>query len=214
MTFDALSSDVLHLMDHLSIERAVLLGHSLGGKVAMATALNHSQRISGVIVADMAPVDYTKAQQQRDWNSVKHIVTTVSQTNPNDYKGRKELEEALADKIRDLGMRQFVVANAAYEDSPSGDKVWRWRINVPVLLSNLDYMASWPYENNSSLQYPGKALFISGRKSSYVLPEYHENIRQVFPQAQFEALEGAGHWVHADKPKEFIDSVGSFLRSM
>jgi pimeloyl-ACP methyl ester carboxylesterase len=210
MTFDAMSNDVVHLLDHLKIEKAVVLGHSLGGKVAMSTGLNHSDRVAGLIVADISPVNYMVAKEQKDWNSVRKVMQTVSETNPANFPGRKELEDALSDRIPDLAMRQFVVANAVYEESSSG-KVWRWRMNVPVLMKNLDYFALWPYSDKS---WSGPVLFVSGQRSGYVLPEYHETIKGFFPQAQFSVIPHAGHWLHADKPKEFIDACGSFLKSV
>jgi esterase len=207
MKFPEMSSDVIELMNQLEIERAVILGHSLGGKVAMSAALEHPERVKGIIAADIAPVNYS-ALKRAEWTQVRHIVQTVAETNPEQFDGRSQVEKYLEDKIPSLAMRQFVVANFVKDEESNR---WKWRIHVDSILKHLEYFSTWPYE---SRYFPNPAFFISGEKSNYLSESDRPEILQFFPDSKFHIVPGAGHWLHADNPKDFIASVGSFLHSI
>jgi esterase len=204
-----MSGDVLKLMDELEIDDAVLLGHSLGGKVAMAAALEHPDRVKGLVVADIAPMDYS-VMGKAEWAQVRHIVQTVADTDPQKFSGRSQIEKFLEDKIPNLAMRQFVVANFVKDEEREGD-CWKWRINVESILNNLNYISTWPYD---SQYFANPAFFISGENSNYVPQTARSQILQFFPNSKFHIVPGAGHWLHADNPKDFIASVGSFVNSL
>jgi esterase len=211
MSFSDMSEDVIHLMDQQKIERAILLGHSLGGKVAMASALEFPERIKGLIVADIAPVDYS-SKGKAEWSQVRHIVQSVADTDPKLFKGRLEVEKYLEEKIPNLAMRQFVVANFVKDDESANDD-WKWRINVEVILKNLSYFSTWPYEG-SGKKYANPSLFISGERSNYVKESFHPQIRESFPNCRFHSVPSAGHWLHADNPKDFISACGAFISEL
>ena len=195
-SFEAMASDIIEFMDRKNIETATIMGHSLGGKVAMQVALTFPTRVSKLIVGDIAPVEYPHHHNRifDGLNAVSHA----------DVASRKEAEKILADYVDIPAVRLFLLTNL----SRQADKSLAWRINVAGLSNGYENIAKKPHGS----PYMGPTLFIRGALSDYVRPEYSPAIHALFPQAEIATLEGAGHWLHAEKPEEYIKMTLDFLK--
>ncbi|MBQ1202704.1 MAG: alpha/beta fold hydrolase [Loktanella sp.] len=168
-----------------------VLGHSMGGKAAMVLAVRHPDLVRKLIVADIAPVTYTHSQMGP--------LAAMRGLDPTSVSTRAEAKDRLA--ALDPGVADFLLQSLDMKDR-------RWRLNLDVLAAEMDHIIGFP---ELSGQFEGPALFLSGAKSDYVRPEHRAPIKALFPAARFAKIPGAGHWLHAEKPREFIGSVAAFL---
>lgn len=198
-SYPALAADVLALMDRLEINSACLVGHSMGGKVAMWLALSASDRIGGMVAVDVAPVRYA-----HDFN---HILEPLLALNLARVDNRQDADAKLARSLEDKELRNYLLQNLIKD----GDS-WRWRINLEALRAGQGDIADFPNPPEHS-QFMGTSLLIAGGSSSYIQPEHEGRIRQLFPYAKLRVIAGAGHWVYAEKPTAFISALEPILRS-
>ena len=175
-----------------------VLGHSMGGKAAMQLALTEPELIRRLIVADIAPVAYGHDQ-------TRHI-DAMRALDLADLTTRGEADRRLSAHIPDPGLRAFFLQSLDLkaEGGP------RWRLNFDVLEAEMAKIVGWPGTTGS---FPRPALFLTGAESHYVKPEHRDTIRGLFPMARFAKLPGAGHWLHAEKPREFEETVRVFLNA-
>ena len=174
--------------------RAALLGHSMGGKAAMALAQTRPELIEKLIVADIAPVAYR--HDLLDEIEAMRAVDLASMTR------RSEVQDAIAARIDAPGVAAFLAHSARLGEAPG------WALNLDALAENMPLITGYPDLDGV---YDGPAFFLLGAKSDYVRVEHREKILRLFPNASHKALAGAGHWLHADKPREFLDAVNEFL---
>jgi pimeloyl-ACP methyl ester carboxylesterase len=174
-----------------------LLGHSMGGKAAMRLALAAPGRVGRLIVADIAPVAYGHAAENRHW---AEAMLALDLTPP---LTRAEADRRLARQVADPGLRAFFLQSLDLAADPP-----RWRLNLPVLAGAMEAIVGWEPVAGA---FAGRTLFLSGGDSGYVRPEHRAAIRALFPQARFARLPGAGHWLHADRPQAFAETVEVFL---
>ena len=193
MSYEGMASDVAAFVNRNGLGPIILIGHSMGGKTAMATALGQPDLIAQLIVVDIAPVDY--APELRAYSQAMLAVDLTSAST------RSDVDAELKSAVPDPGVRAFLLQNIAAEDG-----AFAWSINLPVIDQELEHLSRFPPALRGS-QYAGPTAFISGAQSDYVQPSHHDAIRDVFPAAAFEAIPGAGHWVHAEAPELFIQSV-------
>jgi esterase len=172
-----------------------LLGHSMGGKAAMQLALTRPDLIRRLIVADIAPVAYTH-DQTRNARAMAELDLAQITT-------RAEADAALAERIDDPALRAFFLQSLDLRQQPP-----HWRLNLPVLEAEMPKIVGWP-GTQGVFDHP--ALFLTGAESHYVRPEHREVIRALFPKARFAKIPGTGHWLHAEKPREFEETVRVFL---
>jgi len=195
MSYPEMAQDVVDLMDALDIGKAHVLGHSMGGKVAMQLALDHPDRVDRLIVADIAPKEYPPGHED--------ILDALCGIDPGDYEGRDDIDQALARSIRSAGVRQFLMKNL--ERGTSG---FSWKLNLPVIKESYDLVRgsvdSWDVFN-------GPTLFVAGGASAYVSDSDLPAIRALFPFAGLQTLPGVGHWLHAEAPEAFSGIVMEFL---
>jgi esterase len=170
-----------------------VLGHSMGGKAAMLLALTHPGKVDRLVVADIAPVAYVHTQA--------HLVEAMAGLDLADLATRGEADRTLATAVEDPGVRAFLLQSLDLRER-------RWRLNLEALGAEMPKILSFP---EISGRFDGPALFLSGETSSYVLPEYRPRITALFPAARFAKIPGAGHWLHAEKPREFVAAVEAFL---
>lgn len=196
MTYPAMAADVLDTLDSLGICRVDLLGHSMGGKAAMVAALTHPARIRCLIVVDIAPVAYTHTQLP--------LIEAMMALDLGALRSRKEADEALAGTIGDLAVRQFLL-----QSLEQVDERYRWRLNLAALKRAMDDLVGFPDLNGRI--YDGPTLFLYGGDSDYVQDRYRPRIERYFPNVEYRAIAGAGHWVHADQPAVLITEVQGFL---
>ncbi|MGL4238976.1 alpha/beta fold hydrolase [Tabrizicola sp.] len=174
-----------------------LLGHSMGGKAAMQLALTWPELIRRLIVADIAPVAYTHDQSRH--------ARAMGGLDLSDITTRAEADAALAAQVEDPALRAFFLQSLDLRQHPP-----RWRLNLEVLEAEMPKIVGWP-GTEGSFDHP--TLFLTGALSSYVQPEHRETIRTLFPKARFAKIPGAGHWLHAEKPREFEETVRVFLEA-
>lgn len=173
-----------------------LLGHSMGGKAAMQLALTQPDLIRRLIVADIAPVAYTHDQTRH--------VDAMASLDLARLTSRAEADAALtAAGVEDAALRAFFLQSLDLRSSPP-----RWKLNLSVLKAEMPKIVGWP---GTEGRFEGPALFLTGAESHYVRPEYRDTIRALFPKARFAKIPGAGHWLHAEKPREFEETVRVFL---
>ncbi|MGP9801080.1 alpha/beta fold hydrolase [Rheinheimera sp. NSM] len=197
MNYQLMAEDLAQTLDQLNIPVAVLLGHSMGGKLAMAFALQYPQRVSKLILADIAPVAYPPRH-----NSIFAGLTAVDLAG---ISSRADADKQLAQHISEPGVRQFLLKSLVKEDDS-----FHWRFNLAALQANYTALVDAPLTEGC---YDGPTLFIKGGDSDYILPEHKARIMQLFPQAQAKIIQGTGHWLHAEKPAAFTKLVQDFLLS-
>ncbi len=194
--YQVMSDDVVALMEAEGIEKAHILGHSMGGKVAMHLACRFPSLVTQLIVVDIAPKHYLPHHQQ--------IFDGFNNVNLDSLQNRKEADKQMSAVIADFGVRQFILKNL-YRNK---DGQFSWKLNVPAIEKNIEKVGAALPENYS---YAGPVLFVSGSRSSYIQSEDKANIKSHFSDAKVVSVEGAGHWVHAEKPTELIARVLEFL---
>jgi pimeloyl-ACP methyl ester carboxylesterase len=175
--------------------RADVLGHSMGGKAAMVLALTHPEQVRRLIVADIAPVAYGHSQS--------HHIAAMRALDVTDLHARSEADRRLAATVPDAPLRAFFLQSLDLKASPP-----RWKLNLDVLEAEMAKIVGWP---DIAGRYDGPALFLSGALSDYVRPEHRATITALFPRARLARIPGAGHWLHADKPREFEAAVQTWL---
>ncbi|MCB8873954.1 alpha/beta fold hydrolase [Acidisoma silvae] len=195
-SYGTMAEDVAETLAAIGINRCRLLGHSMGGKVAMRLALSQPDLLESVIVADIAPRLYVHGNADLA-AAMLALPITPGMT-------RAEASAALADRIPDAMIRSFLLLNLKLGAAqPNG-----WRIGLSELAEAMPVIEGW---EPVAGQYPGPALFITGGRSHYVPEDARPEIRALFPAARFTVLENAGHWLHVDDPAGFIAAISPFL---
>lgn len=194
MTYPGMAEDVLETLREFRALPCTLLGHSMGGKVAMLAALEAPAAVSRLVVADIAPAAYPPAHRAMA-EAMMAIPLTPDLT-------RAAADAALA-AVAPPAERAFLLHNLVLGERPF------WRFNLPAIATALPTLEDWPRRDVSP--YPGLALFISGARSDYLRSEHRPAIRALFPRAIHVTLKDAGHWVHADNPDGFVGLIESFL---
>jgi len=179
------------------LQGAALLGHSMGGKTAMTMALKRPELISSLIVADIAPVPY-------DHDNLA-VISALDAVDLTTVKVRDDAEAQLAEHISDRMMRAFLLQNLVRD----GDH-YEWRINLAGLKAGLPNLHGFPVIPEE-VRFEKPAIFIAGAESDYVEPDHHEEIDRLFPNSSVVDLTNAGHWLHADNPEAFVQTVRGFL---
>jgi pimeloyl-ACP methyl ester carboxylesterase len=192
--YPEMAADLAEVVEHLG-GCADVLGHSMGGKAAMVLALTRGDLVRRLVVADIAPVAYAHEQVQN--------VEAMRAVPLERVRTRAEADAALAERIGDPALRAFFLQSLDLKAVPP-----RWRLNLNVMEAEMAKIIGWP---GTAGRFEGPALFLSGAESPYVKPEHREMIRALFPAARFARLAGAGHWLHAEKPREFEETVRVFL---
>jgi pimeloyl-ACP methyl ester carboxylesterase len=193
-TYDLMAEDVHNLIEDLNLKKIILLGHSMGAKVAMTLAQQHPSLLEKLILVDMGIKEYPMHHQ--------HILAGIHGLNLAAYKSRSEAEIDLEKHVENQGVRQFLLKNLYWKSK--GELAWR--MNVNVLEKNMGEILR-PLPNQVVLT---NSLFIRGELSNYILDEDIPEIENVFPDSEFETILGAGHWVHAEAHEEFIQLVLGF----
>ena len=196
MDYPLMAGDVNEFMTGRGLATAMVVGHSMGGKTAMQFALQFPERVEKLVVADMAPRAYVPAYTK--------IFAAQLGLDLKSFSTRQQIEDALAPEVPDLVLRRFLLKNLGR----NSDGSFFWKINLRGLAENESKLCA-PVSAPAPFTKP--ALFIRGGKSDYVNPEDEPLIRELFPQAEIATLAEAGHWVHADRPEEFVRRVLRFL---
>lgn len=198
MSYDAMAADVLALMDKLGLEKAHILGHSMGGKVAMQLALNLPERLEKLIVADIAPVEYGHGHDDV-------LAALYAVQNAGGAASRKEADTMMAEHLETLGVRQFLSTNLEKKENGK----LGWRVGLDQINADYDSVVEAP----TGQPFAGPSLFIRGELSHYVEDSYLPQVDALFPQNQLITMAGCGHWLHAEKPMDFLAHVQTFLNA-
>ena len=193
MDYPTMAADVAETLEHAGIARALVLGHSMGGKVAMQLALAQPDRVARLIVGDVAPVHYDP--------HFRTIAAAMLAIPLDPALGRAAADSALLGTVADPAVRGFLLQNLRFGERPA------WRIGLAEIAGALPAIEGWPGQG----AYDGPVLVLRGERSDYILPEHRPLFRALFPHARFATLHGAGHWLHADAPDAFVATVGAFL---
>ena len=197
MTYPALAADVLAYLDARRIDRAGLIGHSMGGKTAMRVALLAPERVRWLIVADIAP--------DRSPGDHRPIVDALQLLPIDSLASRSGADTALSSSIPDPGLRQFLLQNLVSD----GVRL-RWRIDLEQIAEALPDLTGFP-PAAPGMVYEGPTLFMRGERSQYLRPRHEPRIRSLFPSASIATIARAGHWLHAEQPAEVTARIARFL---
>lgn len=191
-----MAEDLLELVNEEGLDKIYLMGHSMGGKVAMTFAVKYPERVERLIVADISPRYYPVHHEV--------IIDGLQAMNLSEIQSRKEADEALAEFIPDFGTRQFLLKSLGRNEDG-----FYWKINLPVIVKHIE-------EVGKALAiggiYKGKTLFLAGEKSNYIQQKDMESILAHFPSYQFHQIANAGHWLHAEQPQAVVAEMRKFLR--
>ncbi len=198
VSYPAMSHDLAEFVDEHQLTESFLLGHSMGGKVAMQFANDFPLRVRRLVLADIAPRIYPRYHDD--------IFAAMLALDLNQYRTRGEVDRALAAKIPDAMLRQFLLKSVANTESGG----LNWKLNVQALHDGYDAITGLPVLTQKFLR---PTLFVRGEKSDYIPKEDEALIREKwYPSASFVTIHGAGHWLHAEKPEQFFDVVHEFLQ--
>ena len=198
MDYAAMAEDVASLIEERGGGRAAVLGHSMGGKVAMVLALTRPALVERLVVVDIAPVAY-RATLGAYASALRALPLRPGMR-------RAEADAALAATVENPAERAFLLQNLVFDASGAP----RWKPNLAAIEANMPLIASFP-DMPRHARYDGAVLVLRGERSAYVLPEHYEPTLALFPRAVFVTVPGAGHWVQAEAPEAFLRAVEPFL---
>lgn len=196
-SYALLAEDIVTYMDANALEKAVVLGHSMGGKTAMTLALTYPNRVSQLIVADIAPKVYDVA------SNFAAIMKGMLHLNRTTLTTRKEADSLLQTYVSDIGVRMFLLKNMKW----TSERTLALKCNIEVLSKKMNEIGAANFKGT----FLGKTLFIAGETSDYIAQNDMEIIKQYFPNASTESVEHAGHWLHAENPEGFTKVLHDFL---
>ncbi len=195
--YEVMVQDLHEFITENALQSIVLIGHSMGGKVAMLYAGKYPERLSKLVIVDIAPRHYPPHHQQ--------ILEGLQSIDLASLTSRQEADTQLAYHITALDTRQFLLKNLYRKP----DNSFGWRMNLEVIVNNIEEVGkAFP----ANLQYAGKTIFIRGEKSGYITATDEPEIKGFFPEATLATVEGAGHWVQAEQPQRFMDVLLEFLQ--
>jgi len=191
-TYNDLARDLVEIVGKFGGSMDVL-GHSMGGKSAMVLALTHPNLVNRLLVADIAPVGYSHTQIP--------LINAMKSLDLAQIEKRSDADRLLSDAIPEPSVRAFLLQSLDV-------KAKKWRLNLDALAENMDHIIGFPDVRGI---YSGPTFFLSGATSNYVLHEHKPKIRTLFDTPYFAKIPGAGHWLHAEKPREFEASIRAFF---
>lgn len=193
--YQSMVADLNEFIEDHQIQHPVILGHSMGGKAAMNFALAHPDKLSKLIIVDIAP---------RPYNLEHYTIVEGLKAVPAESLGsRNEADEILSQHVREPDVRQFLLKNLQRKSTGG----FSWKINLPIISQKLSNVG---LDLQFSGQFKKPTLFVRGAKSKYVLDSDWKRISEIFPAAQLETMD-TGHWVQAEKPQEFSETIMHWL---
>jgi pimeloyl-ACP methyl ester carboxylesterase len=194
--YDVMSEDLKEFLTAHSIQDSIIIGHSMGGKIAMKFASKYPEMLKKLIVADISPRFYKRHHDT--------ILEGLKSIDLDQLSSRQQADEQLAKFVPEPGVRQFLLKNL-YRNS---ENRFDWRINLGVIDRNIENIGE---ALSDTIRITIPTLFVKGSLSNYIGKQDEELIHKMFPNSKIETVEGAGHWVQAEKPQEFIEIIRRFL---
>lgn len=209
MSYDDMAGDITAFLDDQEIEKICVIGHSMGGKVAMQLALTLPERVSELVVVDIAPSTYESTNAPGDTFNAIAAMRSVDLTQ---METRADVDSELERMgVGSSDVRQFVLTNlVSGGGSPSGTK-YQWKVNVESIHAGFRDILAFP--DHSGKRYTGPTCLIRGGNSKYVPFESMRNFIGLFPNTKLVTIADAGHWLQAQMPDEFCRSVNDFLKT-
>ncbi|XP_060703988.1 protein ABHD11 isoform X1 [Hemiscyllium ocellatum] len=201
MTYEAMSIDCQNLLNSLQLPKCIMIGHSMGGKIAMTIALQKPELIEKLVVVDVTP-----SQTTLHTSFPKYIVGMRKITVDGDLPrstARKQAEQQLQPYIKEGNIRQFLLTNLVKHDGQ-----YIWRVNLEAVANQMDCLLNFPKFDSP---YTAPTLFLGGGNSPYISDKEYPEIKRLFPNSVIDHVPGAGHWIHAEKPHDFINAICAFL---
>jgi len=198
LEFPTLAADLKEFLSQQNLDNPILLGHSMGGKTVMEYAVNNPDTFEKLVVVDIAPKQYPVHHTK--------LLKGLNALPVEEIENRQQADDFLSTYEPILAVRQFLLKNLYRKEEGGFD----WRFNLPVLTSDMGKVGA---EITASNPVETSTLFIRGSKSDYILDEDWDTILKIFPNAQLDTIENAGHWVQAEQPKAFVEHLLNFLNS-
>jgi len=197
MDYPTMAADIKVFLEEYGIENACVLGHSMGGKVAMWLALNDPDSLEKLIVVDIAPVNYR--------HGFDNIIQALQTLPLADISNRKQAENILAEALPDLSFRQFILQNLILNDGK-----YCWRTDLAIFQKAAPAIVAFP--NIEGLTpFSGQSMFVVGERSTHVEKQHYGKIKTLFPETRIEVLANSGHWLHAEQPEQFLALLNCFM---
>ena len=192
-------------------EPVTLVGHSMGGKVAMQLALRRPELLRALVVVDVAPVDYPESGGRTDdldeeSSPFADYIAAMRAIDLETLQTRDDADHALRGAVPSRMVRSFLLQSLQRE----GTHGWRWRLNLPALARDLGQLRGFP-EPPPGATFEGPVLWVAGANSHYVLPRDRERMDALFPATRLVRIKNAGHWVHSEQPEVFLETMRRFL---
>jgi pimeloyl-ACP methyl ester carboxylesterase len=181
-------------------EPVTLVGHSMGGKIAMALALRHPELVERLVVVDVSPVAYESGREFLGY------IDTMRGLDLTTLQRRDEADAALREAVPNTTVRSFLLQNLRRE----GDG-WSWLLNLDLLSAHMTDLAGWPADELGAASYDGPVLWIGGANSAYVADDYAPAMEKLFPRVRRVTIKDAGHWVHSERPDVFVEVLKRFV---
>ena len=211
MSYKDMANDVLEFLNAQNLDQVVLVGHSMGGKVAQALSLLAPSRVAGLVVLDIAPVEYCRHNDPH-WKAVVDILHAMQDATEKAVEEsggtatKQDLDKKLRPAIPDPALRAFVLTNYGRDG---------WKIPLPTIIHQLELLAGFDVSGTDSSasnhQYDGDVFFIHGGQSKFVKHSYLDTIASFFPNHMLTTIRGAGHWVHAEAPDDTVALLKRYL---
>ena len=195
MSYPTMAKDLKNFIDQQQLENAIVLGHSMGGKVAMEFAIKYPDSLEKLIIADISPESQS--------NHFDGIIEGLLAVEPSTIEDRKEAEEKLAEYVPQKAVRQFLLKNLHRKENGN----YEWRFNLKVIADKMDEISKWQVEDG---EFKKPVLFLKGEKSDYIEKKDERRMKELFPSFELKEIPSAGHWLHAEKPDDFYEEVSVF----
>ncbi|MGV8136666.1 MAG: alpha/beta fold hydrolase [Mangrovibacterium sp.] len=212
-TYESMKEDLAEFFEKHKLDKSIVIGHSMGGKSAMAFAADYPEHIEKLVVVDIAPKDYYLLGENSQYYQHQYILQTLTevQQNSNQFKSRDDIANFLQLKLDGKELVQFLL-KSMYRDKET--KQFKCRLNIETLNNSLDEIISGVDERYFSdripiMKYP--VLFIKGEQSEYIREEDFGLIRKIYPEALLKIIPNAGHWLHAEQPVRFMEALQDFI---
>lgn len=201
LNYQVMAEDVRELMQRLELEHCYMIGHSMGGKVAMQLALSYPDLVRKLIIVDIAPVAY---ESKADGHG--RILQGMAELKLAELQNRNDAEAPLKAFIEDEATRKFILTNLSRNEAGG----YKWRLNLESIRQNYDRLREGL---ESDTPYEKPVLFVKGALSNYIHVKHEKEILRLFPAAKVKIVMEAGHWVHSERPQVFRKIARDFLNS-
>ncbi|XP_060533373.1 protein ABHD11-like [Cylas formicarius] len=203
-SYDNVIIDLLRFFQRLELHKVSILGHDIGGRAGMLFALKYPELVEKLIVIDMSPI--TTSHNFTSFADILYALSKMSfPSNLPLLEARAYATAHLSKVIKSKGIMNFILMNLVQKSDTS----YTWRFNAKTLLKDFKEISTFPVVHN--ITFEGPVLFVGGAKSDYIQKSDYPKILKLFPNAELKYIEGAGHWVHSEKPNEFLSLTLEFL---